>query len=163
MDKDELERTKNVHKILRLTTLLHKRILMDLLSSSSSVPSNVALDALLVQSGALLAASDDLVSTLYVPQNSQTVHEELQSFLDVVKALQTGLQAFFPAAEDLEKQFSKVTIQGVGVTQGSTEQTGDKVKTNKKWFDTCFDQIYKLGATFENALKQNIADSVRGS
>jgi len=150
MDKNELERTKQVHALLRLTTLLHKRILIDLLSSSSSTtPSlpNSPLDALLLHSTALLTSTDDLISTLYTPQNPTSIRTELTTLIDVVRTLQSGLHtAGFFATIGLEDQLRQMSIQGDG------KKTGKDIK---KWFDTCFEQIYKISTTFVSTLTQD--------
>jgi len=149
MDKNELERTKQVHALLRLTTLLHKRILLDLLSPSSPSIQNPPLDALLLHSTALLTSTDDLISTLYTPQNSTSIRTELTTFVDVVRALQSGLQsAGFFTTIGLEDQLGKMSIQG----DGKGKKTGKDIK---KWFDTCFEQIYKLSTTFVATLAQD--------
>ncbi|OJA19054.1 hypothetical protein AZE42_06307 [Rhizopogon vesiculosus] len=158
MDKDELARTKNVqhlpiifnqlflnvpfqvHSILRLTTLLHKRIFLDLLSSTpTSPPPNIVLDALLLQSHALLAASDELVSSLYVPQNPASIRKDSLALLDIINALQLQLRIFFPDTSSLEQQLS-----GLSIDQSTS--TPSKPKADKKWFDICFDQVIKTSA-----------------
>ncbi|KAH7930771.1 hypothetical protein BV22DRAFT_1077993 [Leucogyrophana mollusca] len=154
LDKDEVERTKNVHAILRLTTLLHKRVHLDLLSSPSSVP-NISLDALLAQSHALLAASDDFIATLYPPQIPSSVAKELLSFIDVIRALQTSLQIFLPTTDSLGEQLGALNIQG-----GKAE--GRESKSSKNWFDTCFDQIYKLATSLGATLTQDNIPNTNG-
>lgn len=157
MDKDELARTKNVqhlfvifnqlflnvlfqvHSILRLITLLHKRILLDLLSSTPTPPQNAVLDALLLQSHALLAVSDELVSSLYVPQNHASIRKDSLALLNVINALQLQLRVFFPDSSSLEQQLS-----GLSIDQSTS--TPSKPKADKKWFDICFDQIVKTSA-----------------
>ncbi|KAG1875298.1 hypothetical protein C8R48DRAFT_692093 [Suillus tomentosus] len=142
MDKDELARTKNVHSVLRLTTLLHKRIFLDLLSSAPTPPPpSFALDALLLQSHALLAASDELVSSLYIPQNPATIRKESLALLDIINGLQLQLRIFFPDTSSLEQQLSGLSIEG-----DKSASTPNKPTADKRWFDLCFDQVTKISA-----------------
>jgi cyclin-D1-binding protein 1 len=137
-----------VYTILRLTTLLHKKILLDLLASPKSaqrslpirLPSNAILDALLAQSSRLLSASDDLVSTLYTPQDPLVTHTELLAFITVVEALQTGVQEFFPDISTGEN------LGALTLTETSANSRGRK--DIRIWFDTCFEQIFKTSRTF---------------
>ncbi|KAG0707756.1 hypothetical protein DFH29DRAFT_823028 [Suillus ampliporus] len=146
MDQDELARAKNVHSILRLTTLFHKRIMLDLLSSTpNTLPPNIALDALLLESHALQAASDELVASLYVPQNPATIRKDSLALLDVINALQSRLRIFFPDTSSLEQQLSGLSIEG--------DSTPSKPKADKKWFDICFDQITKTSANLASLYK----------
>jgi hypothetical protein len=117
---------------LRLATLLHKRIFTDLLSSSPQ--SNLALDSFSIQSSALLLASDELISTMYTPQDSSAAANESASFLDVIKTLQADLDVFFSQNHILEAQLDNMSL--------STNSSGEEMRT-KKWFDTCFQQIHK--------------------
>lgn len=142
MDKDELARAKNVHSVLRLTTLLHKRIFLDLLSSAPTPsPSNFALDALIMQSHALFAASDELVSSLYIPQNPAAIRKESLALLDIINGLQLQLRIFFPDTSSLEQQLSRLSIEG-----DKSASTPGKTTADKKWFDICFEQVTKTSA-----------------
>lgn len=143
MDRDELARAKNVYSVLRLTALLHKRILMDLLSSAPTPsPPSFALDALLLQSHALLAASDEVVSSLYIPQNPATISKESLALLDIINGLQLQLRIFFPDTSSLEEQLSGLSIEG----DDKSASTPSKPTADKKWFDICFDQVTKTSA-----------------
>ncbi|KAG6818117.1 hypothetical protein H0H87_000022 [Tephrocybe sp. NHM501043] len=137
MTSDELERTKKVHAILRLSTLLHKRIIKDILTIpsgqitlSSQVVEN--LDSLPPQSSSLVVASDELVATLYTPQNPSDISTELAAFAMVINSLQSIVQNLIhePSLAD--------QIQAISLQTPSTPQ-----KDPKKWFQTCFAQIQK--------------------
>lgn len=105
-----------VHHLLRMTVILHKRILSDVLSSTSPVSvANSVLDALLARSNALVAASDELVADAYPPQEPVFICRETEALVKVVADLRVHLSALF-----------------------------DGQQANKRWFDTCFDQITKL-------------------
>ncbi|KIL00402.1 hypothetical protein PAXRUDRAFT_821686 [Paxillus rubicundulus Ve08.2h10] len=152
MDQNELARAKNVHQILRLTTLLHKRILLDLLASPAPAPVS-AFDNLLVQSNSLLTTSDDLVSTLYSPQDPNSVRQETIALAKVAAKLHSQMAIFFSATGELEKQLNALDIENSASTQAPTTQPSKK-KADKKWFETCFDQIAKLCSTLSDSLSQ---------
>ncbi|KAF8350710.1 hypothetical protein F5887DRAFT_857007, partial [Amanita rubescens] len=109
----EIERAKKAKNLLQLSTLLHKRIATDILSSIYSSDSNPHLDLLPQHSSALLVASDDLVASMYGPQNTENMVTELTSFKTVIQNLQAPV--------------TPLLLQ-------------DK---SKKWFNTCFEQIFK--------------------
>ncbi|KAF8844967.1 hypothetical protein BDN67DRAFT_942534 [Paxillus ammoniavirescens] len=153
MDKDELARAKNVHQILRLTTLLHKRILLDLLASPAPAPVS-AFDDLLVQSNFLLTTSDELVSTLYTPQDPSSVRQETMALARVAAKLHSQVAILFSATDELEKQLSALDIESSAFTPAPTTQPSKK-KADKKWFETCFDQIAKLCGTLSESLTDN--------
>lgn len=142
---------------MRLTALLHKRILLDLLDPSTppSSPStkNPLLDALLLHSTSLVTSTDDLISTLYTPHNPTSIQTELTTFIDIIKALQSSLisAGFFTVG--LEGQLEQMSIQE-GDGKGK-KKTGKNIK---KWFDTCFEQIYKIATLFASALAKDNDD-----
>jgi cyclin-D1-binding protein 1 len=143
-----------VYTILRLTTLLHKKILLDLLAPPTSpqtlspimLPSNVGLDAFLAQSSKLLAASDDLVSTLYPPQDPLATHTELLAFITVVETLQNGVRGFFrqTSTAALGERLEALTLTETSANANDARGRKDI----RIWFDTCFEQIYKASRTF---------------
>jgi hypothetical protein len=154
MNKEELERTKTVHTILRLTTLLHKRISLDLLSSPSPKLPDLALDSFSLQSSALLSASDELISTLYAPQDPSVTANELSSFLDVIRAFQALLGDLPSEIHALGAQLGAISLN---------VQPGSGVKIDaQKWFDTCFQQIHKTTGSFVLALNDNILGESKG-
>lgn len=141
LDKEELARSKSIYPILRLTALLHKRIFLDVLSSTCPVPvPNVAYDLLLEQSHSLLAATDELVATLYPPQDPDSVYKEVAALMTVIATLRTRLQVFFPVDDGLDVELNQLSIQDTPLSKSR--------KVNKKWFDTCFDQISRLSSNF---------------
>ncbi|KAI6005948.1 hypothetical protein EDD15DRAFT_2191288 [Pisolithus albus] len=139
LNKDELARSKSVYPILRLIVLLHKRIFLDVLSSTCpvSVP-NVAYDLLLEQSHSLLAVADELVATLYPPQDPDSVYKEVAVLMTVITTLHTRLQVFFPVDDGLDVELNQLSIQDTSLSKSR--------KVNKRWFDTCFDQISRLSS-----------------
>lgn len=154
MNSDELERAKKVTQLkplyalgldilnkvymaLRLSVLLHKRIISHILSPSpSSGYRNEAFDVLPSLSAALLEASDELVSTLYTPQHPADVATELTAFQGVVWRLRASLIPLF--------QNNNIALEGK--LGGMSLRGNGEAKDNKKWFDACFDQIDKAAA-----------------
>ncbi|KAJ7109375.1 hypothetical protein C8R44DRAFT_635330, partial [Mycena epipterygia] len=134
MDPQELDRTKKVHGILRLTQLLHKRVLADVLSASREPPNNSALDTLSSLSHTLLSASDELVATLYTPQDPNNIKSELASFRKII----SDFQASLVKPGGLETQLEKLSL-------GNDNRS--------KWFDTCFVQLYKAVDALDAGLR----------
>lgn len=118
---------------MRLTQLLHKRVLRDILSTSQEPPSNATLDSLSSLSHTLLSASDELVSTLYTPQDPRNVETELRSFRKIISDFQASL-----VKPGLETQLENLSL-------------GNDNKS--KWFDTCFVQLYKAVDALDVALR----------
>ncbi|RDB21366.1 hypothetical protein Hypma_011600 [Hypsizygus marmoreus] len=154
MDVHELERAKKIHAILRLSTLLHKRILKDILSPQRNSPLNLPthiiqhLDTLPPESSALLVASDDLASTLYTPQDPSDISTELASFLKVIQRLQSTLTPFFKESA-LVEQMEALSLQGSIVSRNNPE----------KWFEICFDQIRKAAQSLESTMNRNLENN----
>ncbi|KAF8212238.1 hypothetical protein K438DRAFT_1484924, partial [Mycena galopus ATCC 62051] len=130
MNPEELDRTKKVHGILRLAQILHKRILRDILSTSQEAPNNSMLDVLSSLSHELLSASDELVSTLYTPQDPDRIRTELSAFRKII----SDFQASLAKPDALETQLQSLSL---APDDGS------------KWFDTCFVQLFKAVDAFE--------------
>ncbi|KAH0830564.1 hypothetical protein J3R83DRAFT_2019 [Lanmaoa asiatica] len=141
MDKDELDRAKNVHQVLRLTTLLHKRIFLDLLAYPTFAPV-AALDTLLLQSNLLLSTSDDLVAALYTPQDPAHVRNHILQLAEIATSLQTQIPVFFPLTDELTNWLHALNV--VDRTTVSTSTSPSKKMADKKWFDTCVHQIVRL-------------------
>ncbi|KAJ7685160.1 hypothetical protein DFH06DRAFT_1264492 [Mycena polygramma] len=134
MNAEELNRTKQVHGILRITQLLHKRILRDVLSTSKEPPSNSTLDDLSSLSHKLLSAWDELVSTLYTPQDPEKMGTELGLFRKII----SDFQASLVQPDALETQLEQLSL---GRSTGS------------KWFDTCFVQLFKALDALDGSLQ----------
>ncbi|KAG6894229.1 hypothetical protein C0993_012010 [Termitomyces sp. T159_Od127] len=129
MTSQELERTKKAHAILRLSTLLHKRIVKDV----STFPN---LDSLPPLSSLLVVASDDLVSTLYTPQTPSETSKELAAFVTVIDSLRSAL-----LEPSLADQMQAMSLQ-------PTQQQKDPIK----WFQACFVQIQKAADNLSSTL-----------
>lgn len=104
MSPVEVERAKKVQAVLRLSTLLHKYVSRDLLSSTNQKESNTHLDTLPPQSSALLVASDDLVATMYSPQDEENIAAELVSFRALIQNMR-------PLFDPLLEQNDKIKLR----------------------------------------------------
>ena len=127
--------------VIKLVVLLHKRVLRDVLSPDAPECDNLTYDTLVTLSTNLLTASDDLISSMYSPQQLPNISLYLQSLRDVVKALQ---QTLFPSKNNqlsVEEQLNALELSPL---LGS-----DK---SRKWFKTCFEQVDILGAKIVETL-----------
>ncbi|PBK78149.1 hypothetical protein ARMSODRAFT_947016 [Armillaria solidipes] len=144
-DEKELERTKQVHTIIRLSTLLHRRVLRDFLSPSPSSALPISdLDKLVPCSSALLSASDDLISSFYPPQDPSAIAAEFIIFRECLERLKLSIDALVDN-QMLQAQFDALSITGNNPTPNLT-----------KWYKTCFEQIQK---TSENLLQCLLANT----
>ncbi|KAG7452519.1 uncharacterized protein BT62DRAFT_998549 [Guyanagaster necrorhizus] len=144
LDEQELERAKQVYAIIRLSTLLHKRILQDFLSPSpSSALPNSDLDKLAPCSSALLSASDDLISSFYPPQDLSAIAAELNNFQESVDRLKSSLDAVVDG-RTLQAQFDALNVIDKAPTSTLT-----------KWYKTCFAQIQKTSQNLSQCLSAN--------
>ncbi|KAF7294935.1 hypothetical protein MIND_01031600 [Mycena indigotica] len=99
LNPDELERTKKIYIMLRLLQALHKRILVENVSKSEAT-----LDALASTSSDLLRGCDDLVATLYSPQDPAKIQKELTEFRSIISRLQSSLNP-------LQVQLANLTME----------------------------------------------------
>ncbi|KAN0077290.1 hypothetical protein V8E55_011145 [Tylopilus felleus] len=148
MDEHELARANNAHQFLRLTTLLHKRIFLDLLPHPSPAPVS-AFDSLLLQSNRLLTASDDLVAALYTPHDLAYIRVQILELTSVITSLQTQLAVFLPVPDDITNQLRALNVDDDSAPKSSSPT---KKKADKKWFDTCVDQILRLCSSATESL-----------
>ncbi|KAF9053690.1 hypothetical protein BDZ89DRAFT_976253 [Hymenopellis radicata] len=131
----ERERSKKAQTIIRISTLLHTRILRDILSPSPSlVASTSDLDALSPCSSSLLSASDDFIASLYPPHDIEAISAELSSFQEEITALQRIVNAI------LSTHAVHAQLGGLDLEDASAKPAES---SHAKWFRTCFDQILK--------------------
>lgn len=130
-----------LHQVLRLTTLLHKRIFLDLLAYPSSAPVS-AFDSLLAQSNLLLSTSDEIVAALYTPQDPAHVRKEVLQLAEIATSLKSQIPVFLPVTDELASQLHALNVDDASPVPTSTSPS--KKKADKKWFDTCVDQIVRV-------------------
>ena len=121
--------------------LLHKRVLRDVLSPDHPECNNSTYDVLVTLSTNLLTASDNLISSMYAPQQLPNVSVYLQSLEEVIKDLQRTL---FPS------QNNQLSVEErLNALELSPQLGNDK---SRKWFNTCFEQVEILGAKIVETL-----------
>jgi len=152
MSPAELDRTKRIQPILRFSALMHKRILLDVLTSQTAVHAdNAALDILPSHSHSLLLASEEVVSTLHAPQDLSDIASSVEKHADVVARLQALL---------VDRDLLPVPSTDVDAIAEGLEalKVGDSQKKARKdvrrWFDTCFAQIQTLSSSVAASLAQ---------
>ncbi|KAK0228536.1 hypothetical protein IW262DRAFT_1455773 [Armillaria fumosa] len=115
------EKNIKVHTVIRLSTLLHKRILRDFLSPSPSSALPISnLDKLAPCSSALLSASDDLISSFYPPQDPSAIAAEFIIFQECLEHLKLAVDAFVDD-QMLHAQFDALSITGNNPTPTVTK------------------------------------------
>ena len=107
----------------------------------------VLLDDAAACSTSLLAASDDLISTLYHPQDITAVKAQSTLFESRISDMQHNLKKFGLVSEsDKIKQIDDINVElpkmlsalSVSTTQNLGKEVQDK---ERKWFEACFKQI----------------------
>lgn len=152
MDGTELERAKKLHTILRLSNLLHKQILKRVLSPPADSPNSLTpaapdLDTLLSHSSALLANADDLISTMYTPQNPLDIATELASYIENIEHLRLYLCVLLQG-DALAKQLNELNLDNHSAT----------LKDPQQWFNACFDQIQKAADALKSDGLERLGD-----
>ncbi|KAH9952133.1 hypothetical protein B0H21DRAFT_715931 [Amylocystis lapponica] len=153
MTGTELERTKKIQPLLRFIVLLHKRVLLDILSNPSPTSPHVdhnphtILDAFPPHSHTLVLASEELVAALYAPQDQSDIVSAVSALADVVHRLHqrlldsTLLSSVRNSMDELTNGVGALSVTG---TADSIQGSRKKQKDVRKWFDTCFAQIGSL-------------------
>ena len=121
--------------------MLHKRVLRDVLSPDAPECDDSTYDALVTLSTNLLTASDNLISSIYAPQQLPNVSAYLQALREVIKDFQ---RTIFPSQNNqssVEEQLNALEL--------SPQLGNDK---SRKWFNTCFEQVEILGAKIVETL-----------
>jgi hypothetical protein len=94
------------------------------------------LDKFASLSPALLSASDEVVASLFAPQDVSSIQNELGSFILIIQDVKEAVGIFLDEAssESAEEAMKKLSLNG------GTEKNSPR---KKKWFDGCFEQICK--------------------
>ncbi|KAI5900363.1 uncharacterized protein SCHCODRAFT_01168033 [Schizophyllum commune H4-8] len=150
MSPEELARAEKGHILLRMCSMLHKRVAKDLLKTSHP-PSvdNALLDSLPGLSAYLLSSADDFIMSLEAPQDISQVTECLDGLVEQIHDLQTTLAPFFPDAPP------SPNTPPSSESKPDNEAPKESKPTPSKWFDTCFGQIDKGAAALRALLPQD--------
>ncbi|EJF66063.1 hypothetical protein DICSQDRAFT_143418 [Dichomitus squalens LYAD-421 SS1] len=143
MSDDELERTKKIQPLVRFVTLLHKRVVPDVLGSLSNPPPstdalNQALDILPSLSKSVVVAVEEVVAALYAPQKPAALAASISTLVETIHAVHTSVTVdmLLPPA-DLERAMGALSMD-------SSKGGGEKAaKDPRKWFESCLAQIDK--------------------
>ncbi|KZT26428.1 hypothetical protein NEOLEDRAFT_1177436 [Neolentinus lepideus HHB14362 ss-1] len=149
LKKDEVECAKQVLPLLNLTTTLHIHLptlfTRPTPSSSSSplAPSlpNSTLSLLPPLSSSLLSTSDDLIATLYSPQNSASISQCIRALVRVVKEL----EGVFTPIHGLEGKMAELKINEGEQEGGGGEENKERKK--REVLMGMFGRIYKVAET----------------
>ncbi|KAL5529014.1 hypothetical protein ACEPAG_4988 [Sanghuangporus baumii] len=146
--QEELARLKAVHILFKFIHALVERVDLIILRPSSRVtPPPKTFDKLLSSAEMLLKASDDLVHALYIPQTPAAVaskSKNLMALVDEIRSevLPLGLVTEGQGDNDAITNLSQQTAS-LNIDPRHNELTMTK---ERKWFDTCFGQIFKVAA-----------------
>ncbi|KAH9857110.1 Grap2 and cyclin-D-interacting-domain-containing protein [Lenzites betulinus] len=162
MSEAELECTKKVQPLVRFATLFHKRVVPDVLAGLSgpqleSSDLISALDALPSRSHAVVVALEEVVATLYAPQNPASVASAVAALTESLRALHASVitNVLVPSDADLAQRMSALSVvQGDGGKAG-----GETKKDPRKWFDACLAQIDKSAKAVDDVLSPYSANS----
>ncbi|KAJ3725955.1 hypothetical protein C8R42DRAFT_422190 [Lentinula raphanica] len=128
----EMEVAKKVLIVLRLCSLLHGKVISDILSSQTSLP-NTFLDDLAAISPALLSSSDELISTLDSPQDMDCVRTELMVLQRVIDDIRNQLATLNNEPNTLAAVHKDTSPDEVSVSANRS--------LRERWFNGCFYQI----------------------
>ncbi|KAF4608463.1 hypothetical protein EYR40_000808 [Pleurotus pulmonarius] len=151
----ELARAKKAHTFLRYTSLLHKRVLRDILTAQVSTvdnPSPGVFDSMCNASAALLVSADDFVAALYGPQEPTHIKEELDTLQGTVNIL-CGIikESFIPLDQQLSAQLEQLSL-----SHSTTPAPQRLTPSSAKWFRTCFEQLDKSAHALRDDLDPNL-------
>ncbi|EIW60102.1 uncharacterized protein TRAVEDRAFT_57469 [Trametes versicolor FP-101664 SS1] len=154
MSEIELERTRKVQPLVRFATLLHKRVVPDVLAGLSgpqldSEALTAALDALPSRSHAVVLALEEVIAALYAPQQPAALSSAVSAFSDAVRHLHTSVvtDVFLPPETDLANAMGALSVGEVKSGNGAKAK-----KDPRKWFDACLGQIDKSAKAVEDML-----------
>ncbi|KAG8968620.1 hypothetical protein FRC03_006741 [Tulasnella sp. 419] len=135
MSAEERERASKVHSLLRLMILLHKRFLSHhLVKLKQRIPTTEGyqiFDKMILLSSELAANMDDLVASLYSPQDIISLQSKTKPIMDIIHKFR--IQVIRPVDSSDNSNASHQTAE-------QRENTTDAEK-DRKWFETCFQQI----------------------
>ena len=103
--------------------------------------------------------ADELVSSLYAPQDHASILAELKSWVQNTKALEGVLMEALSTASSsppLEQRMEKVSLDGAISLEGesplATGHAQRKGRLDEQWFATCLKHIYLISETLMASL-----------
>ena len=110
-------------------------------------PSALAIDKAVQSSSTLLVASDELISALYHPQDSDTIRTQSSLYRDQVSDLQLSLglgitnDTHGVPVGDIDTDLSQ-KISSLSMNSENEGEVKKRIKKEQKWFEICYQQIY---------------------
>ena len=101
---------------------------------------NPIVDLLANDSPTLPAAVDDLIATVYSPQDKADMLGQLHHLGGVIDSIKFHIDSLF-------------ALEPVGELLKEATGTGKKTPDVKRWFGTCFEEIKKLIAQMSTSLQ----------
>jgi hypothetical protein len=133
--------TRQVHPLLRLVNVLHKRTFMDVLTPDRAIP-NSTLDLLLTQATSILAAYDDVIATLHSPQDPVSILPAVSVMLELLRSFHVALDSVLPQPSVTAQ------LEALAITNSK-----GKTKDVRKYIETCFVQIDKMFTSIGDTLR----------
>lgn len=127
---------------MRFITLLHKRVVPDVLGGISTLPQdpdalNQVLDALPPLSNSVVVALEEVVAALYAPQDPNALGASALALVETIRAVHASATVILLLPPtNLEEELGGLSIDGA---KGGEE----KAKDPRKWFDSCLAQVDK--------------------
>ncbi|KZT09538.1 uncharacterized protein LAESUDRAFT_509228 [Laetiporus sulphureus 93-53] len=166
MSEVELDHVKKIQPLLRFTTLLHKRVQIDVLSNipMATSPNCLApLDALPAHSHALLVASEEVIASLYAPPDPSSIASAISPLAESVRDLHATLLGgeLLPPrrADDQDVDALTRDVASMTVGAGGASRSAKQERDVRKWFDTCFKQIEILSASIGDTLALEVMNA----
>lgn len=145
-----------IQPLIRILSLLHKRLLPDLIKPLSVSKNLTKLDIFPEISTTLLLALEEVVAVLYAPQNPSSISSTISTLGTTTNSIQNILLdegVLATPASDVEALAKEVGEMTVGAQSGTKKE-----KDPAKWFDTCFAQISKLSKSISDAIDSEAID-----
>ena len=135
---------------------LAKRVDVVILRPTSNIPSPPpkTLDALLSTAEAVLKSADELVHALYIPQDSEAVCGTSKALVTLVKEMRSevssiGLVTQSPGTQGDDDAITDLSQRTERIRLSMLSDGDEKIKKERKWFDTCFAHILKTSQGLE--------------
>ncbi|EPQ58119.1 hypothetical protein GLOTRDRAFT_136897 [Gloeophyllum trabeum ATCC 11539] len=151
LKKAEVERASQVLPLLNLTATLHTHLPTlfapsPSTSSSSYFPTlpNPTLSLLPPLSASLLSTSDDLIASLYSPQNPMNISGNVRKLESVVKELESVFKPLYGGGSTLEEKMARMKV-----ADGSEEE---KEGAKREMLMGIFARVYAAAQGIERAI-----------
>jgi hypothetical protein len=135
--------------LLRFVTLLHKRILSDLLVPANSLSVD-QLDSLVGFSSSLQVGMDEVIAALYPTQQPVAISVALKTLTTHVEAVHTQVEPLLPPVVPVDIVIERLDAVSLNSSPASETPKASKNRDPAQWFRTCFAQIQKVSTTLQD-------------